>query len=59
MMCAIIEAMHKARARLMFQQGHLEELVEDRTGELEQEIAERRKAESRLEADFAALMKIT
>ncbi len=43
-----IEAMHKARARLVLHQDHLEELVKDRTAELEQEVVERKRAEEEL-----------
>ena len=48
MICVIVEAMHKARSRLVFQQDHLEELVKDRTHELEREMAERKEAEQAL-----------
>ncbi|MGA9134933.1 MAG: DUF4118 domain-containing protein, partial [Candidatus Sulfotelmatobacter sp.] len=48
MICFVIEAMHKARARLVLHQDHLEELVKDRTGELEQEVMERKQAEETL-----------
>ena len=41
----IIEAMHRARARLILHQNHLEELVKDRTTELEREVVERKQAE--------------
>ena len=43
-----IEAMHKTRARLVLHQDHLEELVKNRTGELEREVVERKRAEEAL-----------
>jgi PAS domain S-box-containing protein len=43
-----ITAMHKARARLVLHQDHLEESVKNRTAELEREIVERRRAEEEL-----------
>jgi PAS domain S-box-containing protein len=43
-----IEAMHKARVGLILHQDHLEELVKNRTAELEQGVVERRRAEEAL-----------
>ncbi len=43
-----IEAMHKARARLVLHQDHLEELVKHRTAELEREVVERSQAQEEL-----------
>ena len=43
-----IEAMHKARVGLVLYRDHLEELVKDRTDELEREAVERRQAEAAL-----------
>ena len=48
MISFVIEAMHKARARLVLHQDHLEELVKNRTAELEQEVMERKQAEETL-----------
>ena len=48
MICFIIEAMHKSRARLVLHQDHLEELVKTRTAELELEAAERKQTEEEL-----------
>ena len=45
MISFIIAAMHKARARLVLHQDHLEELVKNRTVELEKEVVERSRAE--------------
>ncbi len=53
-----IEAMHKARVGLLLHQDHLEELVKNRTGELEREVAERRQAENRLAAHLTALTRM-
>jgi PAS domain S-box-containing protein len=53
MACAMItlvaEAMHRARGRLVRYQDHLEDLVKDRTAELEQEVIERKRAEEEVE----------
>jgi PAS domain S-box-containing protein len=48
MISVVIAAMHEARARLVLQQDHLEELVKSRTVELEREIVEHKQAEEAL-----------
>ena len=45
MISFIVDAMRKARARLVLHQDHLEELVKHRTAALESEMAERKRAE--------------
>ena len=50
-----IEAMHKARVGLVLHQDHLEELVKIRTGELEREVVERRRADEALQESESAL----
>ena len=49
MICLIIEAMHRARVRLSEQQNRLQELVKDRTAELDREIQERREAQAKVQ----------
>jgi PAS domain S-box-containing protein len=48
MITFVVEAMHKAKARLVAYQGHLEDLIRNRTAELEQEVVQRRRAEEEL-----------
>ena len=49
------EAMHKARARLVLQQDHLEELVKNRTAELQREVVERKQAEDTLQKAYTEI----
>jgi PAS domain S-box-containing protein len=57
MISFLIETMHKAKASLVLQQDHLEELVENRTAELDREMEERKKTEEELRKSKFLLMR--